>query len=111
MKKDHFGLIAEYIAIFIYKLKFYQILHHRKRNFAGEIDLVALRGKQLVFIEVKARSSDIDEIILSFKQQSRIKKAAELFLGQNLKYQNYDVRFDLVIIRPYKLPVIIKNAW
>lgn len=111
MKKDHFGLIAEYIAIFIYKLKFYQILYHRKRNFAGEIDLIALRGKQLVFIEVKARSSDIDEIILSFKQQSRIKKAAELFLCQNLKYQNYDVRFDLVIIRPYKLPVIIKNAW
>jgi putative endonuclease len=111
MNKLNFGLIAEYFTIFIYKIKFYQILHHRMRNYFGEVDLIALRGRQLVFIEVKARSSYLDDRILSVKQQQRIKRSSELFLSRNLKYQNYQVRFDLVIIRPYKLPVIIENAW
>ncbi len=111
MNKLNFGLIAEYLVIFIYKIKFYQILHHRMRNFCGEIDLVALRGRQLVFIEVKARSSYLDDRILSTKQQNRIRKSSELFLSHNQKYKTYEVRFDLVVIRPYRLPTIIENAW
>lgn len=111
MKKFNFGLLAEYIVIFIYKIKFYQILAHRLRGYTGEIDIIALRGRTLVFIEVKARSSDIDDRLVSINQQARIRRAAEVFLSRNLKYQNYLVRFDLVIIKPYKLPVIIKNAW
>ncbi|WP_253308314.1 MULTISPECIES: YraN family protein [unclassified Rickettsia] len=111
MNKNYFGLIAEYICIIIYKLKFYQILHHRKRYYVGEIDIIALRNKEIVFIEVKARSSKIDDRFLSLMQQKRIKRAAELFLSNNSKYSSYNVRFDLIIVRPYKLPIIIKNAW
>lgn len=111
MIKLNFGLFAEYVAYFIYKIKFYQILHHRKRNYAGEIDLIALRGRNLVFIEVKARKSNIDDRLVSYNQRSRIKKAAEVFISRNQKYQNHNIRFDLVIIKPYKWPQIIKNAW
>lgn len=110
MQKSRFGLLAEYLVIFIYKLGFYQILQHRMRNYAGEIDIIALRGKRVVFIEVKARSSDLDDRLVSFKQQKRIVRAAELFLSTNPKYRNYEIRFDVAIIKPYKLPVIIKNA-
>jgi putative endonuclease len=92
MKRITFGLIAEYVAIIIYKIKFYQILHHRKRYYVGEIDIIALRGKQLVFIEVKARRSDVDGRILSTHQQARIKRSASIFLSSNPKYQNYQVR-------------------
>ncbi len=111
MRRLSFGLLAEYVAIVIYKLKFYQILHHRMRNYAGEIDVIALRGRNLAFIEVKARSSYLDDILVSRHQQLRIQRAAELFLSRNPKYQNYQIRFDLVVVRPYKLPLIIKNAW
>jgi len=111
VKKFNFGLFAEYLTIILYKITFHQILYHRKRYYIGEIDIIALRGQQIVFIEVKARNSNLDDRILSKKQQDRIKRAAELFLSNNLKYQNYQIRFDLVIIRPYKLPIIIKNAW
>ncbi len=111
MKKDYFGIIAAYICIIIYKLKFYQILHHRKRYYVGEIDIIALRNKEIVFIEVKARSSKIDDRFVSFNQQRRITRAAEMFLSSNSKYRNYNIRFDLVIIRSYKLPIIIKNVW
>lgn len=111
MNRFNLGLLAEYLTIFFYKLTFHHILHHRMRNYGGEIDIVALRAKQLVFIEVKARKTIINDQILLEKQQQRIKKAAEIFLMRNRKYENYNVRFDLVIIRPYKLPMIIKNAW
>ncbi len=111
MNKFNFGLLAEYLTIFFYRLSLHQILYHRLRNHGGEIDLIAIRGKQLIFIEVKARKTIINDQILLHKQQQRIKRAAEIFLMHRPKYQNYNIRFDLVIIRPYKLPIIIKNAW
>ena len=111
MKSYRFGLLAEYLAIVIYKLKFYNIISHRKKNCAGEIDIIASKGKQLVFIEVKARNNNIMENIVPKNQQNRIRRSAELFLSHNDKYNGCEVRFDLVFIRPYKLPVIIENAW
>lgn len=109
--KFNFGLIAEYIVLLLYKIKFYKILHHRHKTYVGEIDLIASRNKTLVFIEVKARRCQIDEHIISSNQQRRIHRAAELFISKKPQYANYDLRFDLVIVRPYKLPQIIKNAW
>lgn len=111
MKTYKLGLLAEQITKWLYRLAFYQVIHHRRKNFVGEIDLIAIKGRQLVFIEVKARNYAIDSDIVSTKQQQRIRRSAELFLSQNARYQNYNVRFDLVFIRPYKLPLIIKNAW
>lgn len=111
MKTASFGLFAEYAAILLYSLKLYNILHHRMRNFGGEIDIVAKRKETIVFIEVKARSSDLDDRFVSLNQQKRIKRAAEIFLKNNPKYHRFNVRFDLVIIKPYKLPFVIKNAW
>ncbi len=106
-----FGFFAEYFAIFLYKLKFYKILHHRKKYFIGEIDIIAVRAKKIIFIEVKARKGKFNENIISYHQQNRIRKSAELFLSNNPQYYNYDVRFDLVFIQPYNFPLIIKNAW
>lgn len=111
--RHYFGLVAEYFIIALYRIKFYQILQHRMRNYAGEIDLIALRGKNIVFIEVKARSTydNYCDHILQHRQQQRITRAAQLFLAYNPKYQHYQSRFDLAIVMPYKLPIIIKNAW
>jgi len=111
MRKYRLGIFAEYLVLLLYKMCFYNILHHRMKTCVGEVDLVASRFKELVFIEVKARKSGIHEGIVSLSQQERIKKAATLFLSQNTKYENYNIRFDLVVLRPYRLPLIIKNAW
>jgi putative endonuclease len=107
-----FGLLAETVAALFLKAKFYQILAKRMRNFAGEIDLIARRGKTIIFVEVKARKilDESFEVLTSY-QQTRIKKAAELYLSQHPKYANYDIRFDLIIITPLRLPMHIKNAW
>ena len=111
MSSFYFGLLAEYVTILLYKLKFYHILAHRQKTYVGEIDIIALRRRSLVFIEVKDRKHGIAYLNLSAQQMQRIRKAAMLFISQNIKYQNYDVRFDLVLISPYKWPKIIKNAW
>ncbi len=111
MKSFKLGILAEYIVAILYILRFYSILHHRMKTYVGEVDIVAVRGKQLVFIEVKARKNGIYEGIVSENQQERITRAAEWFLTKNPKYEYYDVRFDLVVVTPLRPPLIIKNAW
>jgi putative endonuclease len=111
MKNFYFGLLAEYFVIILYKLKFYNILAHRKKTYVGELDVIAARRNTIVFIEVKARKQGISYLNLSTNQQRRITRAAELFITKNPEYSRYDIRFDLVVITPYRLPIIIKNAW
>lgn len=111
MQRFALGIFAEYVAAFFYMLRFHRILHHRMKTRVGEIDLVAVRGRTLVFIEVKARKHGIYEGIVSDNQQKRIRRAAEFFVSKNQKYQKYNIRFDLVVVQPYYFPVIIKNAF
>ncbi len=92
-------------------MRLYSILAHRQRNFTGEVDIIATRAKSLVFIEVKARSSNFDDVLCNTYQQNRIKRTAEVCLQNHQKYQNFNMLFDLIIIRPYKLPQVIRNAW
>ncbi|GAB4167306.1 MAG: YraN family protein [Rickettsiaceae bacterium] len=105
------GLVAEYLVLFYYAIRMYKLLHHRYKTTVGEIDLIMLKGKQLVFIEVKSRKYGMHENIVSANQQQRIARAAELFIAKNYQYSNYNIRFDLAVVRPYRLPLIIENAW
>ncbi len=111
MRSYSFGIFAEYIVAFFYLIRFYKILGHRVKTYMGEVDLIVVRRKTIVFIEVKARMKVRDEILCKNRQQERIRKAAEVFLQRYRKYQEYDVRFDLCIVRPYKWPEVITNAW
>ena len=106
-----FGLLSEYLVMLLYIFQCCSIIGHRVRNFAGEIDVICQRAKLLIFVEVKARSSTFDDVILKKQQQDRVRRAAEVFLQHNPKYNGFNMRFDLVIVRPYKLPQIIKNAF
>lgn len=110
-KKHRFGIYAEYLVILIYRLKFYSILAHRMRNFVSEIDIICQRGNQIVFVEVKARSGNIDDVLCTSFQKKKISKAAEVFLQKNPKYSKCDLRFDFALVKPYRLPHIIENAW
>jgi putative endonuclease len=106
------GILAEFIAATILTLKFYRIIERRYKTRVGEIDIIAIRDKTVIFIEVKKRSNKnhLFESITS-KQQGRICKAAELFLNRNPVYEGYKKRFDAILITSNLLPNHIKNAW
>lgn len=110
------GRYAEFWA------RLYMILHGYRiiaRNYitgrgttAGEIDFIAKRGRNIVFIEVKQRKSlDYAAYAISENQKSRIIRGAKCFIKNNPQYQRFDLRFDaILIVSPWKIRHI-KNAW
>lgn len=101
-----FGLLGEYIAILWYVVTMHWILRHRFKTKYGEIDFICKRFNTLIFVEVKSRSFDYDQILCTKTQQARMMSAAEFFLLKNPYYRKYQLRFDLVLIRPFFLQVI-----
>ena len=93
-------------------VKGYRILARRYRSPAGEIDIVAKRRNALVFVEVKTRASYADAVeAVTEQQQRRIVRAAECWLAARPQDGEGDVRFDVIIITPGKLPQHIPGAF
>jgi len=113
-----YGLAAEKIAAAYLRCKGYRIVAERYRNTGGEIDIVALRGRTLVAVEVKARSSmaACEESITPFKQQVIERAMQGLLSGQGriaglADRSQHDIRFDVIWIAPWQWPVHLKDAW
>ena len=67
----------------------------------GEIDITALDGETLVFVEVKAWSSyGIENLQYSVneKKQQKIIETAKYFLSLHRKYNGKAIRFDVVFV-------------
>src|SRR6516162_5240130 len=92
--------------------KGYRILFRRFKTPVGEIDIVARRRGVLVFVEVKARErlEDAAEAI-GKRQQSRIIAAAEFSLAGHPRDASGDIRFDVVLVAPGRLPVHLPGAF
>jgi putative endonuclease len=92
----------EKAALFL-EQKGFKILEHNFRSKTGEVDLIALQGETLVFIEVKAWTSYGIEALeqgLDKRKQCRIIETAKYFLSIHRKYRYMTVRFDVVFIAP-----------
>ena len=91
----------------------YRILAQRFKTKAGEIDLVAVRGRRLAFVEVKRRADLNDEdahSAVSPAQRTRIRRAAELWLARHPAYRDHESGFDLVLVAPWRWPRWIENG-
>ena len=104
--------------MFFLLLKGYRILERRYKTKLGEIDIVALKGNAIVAIEVKARrkvlfkNGFLFEEVLSENQKKRIKRATMFFMKRNFKkYKFHSIRFDLVVVSPYKMPLHLIGFW
>lgn len=66
----------------------------------GEIDLIVVKDNLLIFVEVRHRKANSQvsaaESVTQAKQR-KITRTAEFFLQQGKQYQNFDMRFDLII--------------
>jgi putative endonuclease len=100
-----FGLSAETRAAVLLLLQGFRIVARRWRGPIGEIDIVARRGRLLIFVEVKARDllDDAAEAV-GPEQQRRIALAAEAWLARHPQDGNREIRFDVVLIAPRRWP-------
>ena len=99
------GLFAERLAAWYLRTRFYRILAHRYKTPVGEIDLVARRGRTIVFVEVKNRASETQALdAVGGTARRRIARAAELWLAAHPDAAGFDLRFDVVIVLPGRLP-------
>lgn len=111
-KAEARGRRGELAAALWLRLKGYSILARRVRLPVGEIDLVARRGRAIVFVEVKARRDRLGgETAVSEKAWRRISRAAESWMAGNCFLMGLDWRYDLVIIRPFRLPIHLRDTW
>lgn len=101
MKPDHLvkGQHAEQLVEKHLKAAGIQILFRNFRSRFGEIDLIGQKQKELIFIEVRFRSStsfgSAAETV-NISKQRKLVKAAQFFLTKNPRLQNCFMRFDVV---------------
>jgi putative endonuclease len=81
----------------------WEILERNARTRYGELDIVALDGRTLVFVEVKAGRSDSafgpERPVLSvdWRKQQRVRRLATTWMAENRGAVSYDdIRFDAV---------------
>jgi putative endonuclease len=106
------GLSAESRAAMLLIAKAYRIVARRWKTPFGEVDIVARRRRDLVFVEVKARDNfdDAAEAVTERSKQ-RIVAAAEAWLAHHPDDAQCFIRFDVILIAPGKLPRHIVNAF
>jgi putative endonuclease len=109
---ERWGRRAETFAALWLRLRGYRILARRHRGPMGEIDLISRRGTILVAIEVKARADlDLGFASVSPRQRQRIARTLRHYQAQKPSLEALDLRVDLVIMRPWRLPVVISDVW
>lgn len=113
MNKRLLGDLEENLACEYMKKNGYTILERNFRCKIGEIDIVALDGKYLVFVEVKYRSTNrYGEPVYAINKtkQNRIYRVAEFYILEKGLSAETPVRFDAVTIMGDHIQ-IIKNAF
>ena len=107
------GHRGETVAALWLRLKGYRILARRLKTHAGEIDLVAAAPfGPVCFVEVKARNlARTAAESVGPGQQTRIARAASLYLASRPGLARRGARFDIVAIAPRALPVHHRDVW
>ncbi|MFA5901755.1 MAG: YraN family protein [Hyphomicrobium sp.] len=105
------GHLAELFAAVALIAKGYRIIGRNVKTRAGEIDIIAVRGKRLAFVEVKCRpSTEAAEAAIGARQAARIRNAADYWLAYRSRYHDHVQAFDLVLVVPRHWPRHIENG-
>jgi putative endonuclease len=114
--KQVLGKEGERVAEQYLKNKGYKLVERNYRCSVGELDLIVLDRRVVVFVEVKTRTgqgfgSPLEAV--EFRKQKKMIQAAQYFLSEKKLHQR-DARFDVVGISwPGREPVVehIENAF
>ena len=98
-RNQEIGQKGEQIAVRFLKKKGYVIKDRNWRHRKSEIDIIAMDGDALIFIEVKARSDDFygrpESFVTNRKRQLMI-DAASYYMETN--NHNWEIRFDVISV-------------
>lgn len=95
--------MAEAIAATFLQAKGLTLLEKNFRCRHGEIDLIMLQGKTLVFIEVRLRSNSLyggAAMSIDASKQNKLRRTAEFFLQSHANtYSDTACRFDAILMQ------------
>ncbi len=78
----------------------------------GEIDIIARRGDTIAFIEVKYRATAAAAgEAIDMSKRRRVANAARAWLGAHPGDNDHTIRFDAILMVPWRLPIHIRDAW
>lgn len=95
------GQKGETLAVLYLEGKGYQIIERNFRCRRGEIDIIAQKDNELIFIEVRSRSTGnygaaIESI--NYRKQQRIRTLALIYMQRNQR-QEVNCSFDVITFR------------
>jgi putative endonuclease len=100
LDKKTIGQSGEQAAVVFLKKKGFRIIQTNYRVAGAEVDIIAITGRILCFVEVKTRKSGdfgLPEAFVHLAKQRKIIRAAKFFSTRK-PFQEYLVRFDVVSI-------------
>ncbi len=107
----HAGLAAEEIVARHYEAQGYRILARRWRGQGGEIDVIATRDAETVFVEVKASATHgAAAWRVGPRQVRRLFDAAAEYMGSLPDGQDSAVRFDVALVDGTGRVEVVENA-
>jgi len=96
------GYAAERRALWWYRLRGWRILGENVWAGGNELDLIVRRGRNLRFVEVKAKSGsrfgDPLEMVTAEKQR-RLRRAAAAWLSKQPELGQLAIGFDVIAVR------------
>ena len=98
--RTHLGRAGEDLAARLYEDEGYRLVARNFRCGQGEIDIIASKGRTLVFCEVKTRSTDFfgDPLeAVKPSKQARLRRLAAVWLSQS-PAPGMTLRFDVVSV-------------
>lgn len=79
----------------------YTIITRNYQIRGGEIDLIALDGEELVFVEVRWRSDDLAEESISSRKSESLRRTIDTYRREMNDERNF--RCDMVAMSPFEL--------
>jgi len=95
------GRAGEAAAVFLLEEKGMRIIKKNFRSRMGEVDIIALDGECIVFIEVKTWLSygiEALEQAINPKKQRKIIETSKYFLSLHREYRYMAIRFDVIFV-------------
>jgi putative endonuclease len=110
-RRERGGRLSEFIAAALLCLKGYRILARRWRTRNGEIDLIAVRGRRLAFVEVKQRPTwSAAEAAKTPRQARRMAAAASQWVWKHPAFRDHEIGLDAVLLVKWRPPRHQPNA-